>query len=84
MELNGPPMSNVVTELLDLFPDVSAEGVSWPSANHHDCVDWALAQVHHHGCTQSNQVSTNVFFLESQDFFSNSCDGKLEDYCDVC
>ena len=33
---------DIVTKLLDLFYDISQKGITGPSPNHHDGVDWTL------------------------------------------
>ena len=42
---------DVLGKLLDLFADVSQEGLAGPSSDQHDCEDWAFAQVHGHSCS---------------------------------
>ena len=33
---------DIVTKLLDLFSDISQKGITGPSPNHHDFVNWTL------------------------------------------
>ena len=47
-------------ETLDLFSDVSEEGVAGPATDDHDCVCGDFGKIHCHGCARSEGVCADV------------------------
>ena len=75
---------NIVVELLDLFSNISQEGVAQPVTDHHDEEEWAAAREHCHGHSQANLVGSYCLPIDVEYVFPDQHNCVPQCIGDLC
>ncbi len=51
---------DIVVEFFDLLLNVAKEGITGPSADHHDEEDWIFSEEHRHCCARTDGVNADL------------------------